>query len=306
MCCFLCPIGCMKIEDCNNFYVHVNEIIILSLYEVCNSMKQQVKKVWPPAVQRFAIPMPIILACIAGLLGALVVIVGDLASASIPAILKPYLPYAWPILGVLLLLGIGVAIWDAWYSHRQSARQAAASQPASSSSTPVAQPASTPASTPIATTTVLPVPAAGSSLYHTCVLSYATEDELFVQKLYADLQSKGISCWYAPHDLRTGDRLRPKIYEAIRKQEKLLLILSEHAIENDWVEREVVLAFERERQPPKTLILFPIRLDDAVMYTEEAWAGDIRRMYFIGDFRQWQDDVEYQQALQRLLRDLHA
>ena len=66
------------------------------------------------------------------------------------------------------------------------------------------------------------------------------------------------------------------------------------------------LAFERERQPPETLVLFPIRLDDAVMQTNMAWAGDIRRIRFIGDFRQWQDDVAYQQALQRLLRDLHA
>ena len=42
------------------------------------------------------------------------------------------------------------------------------------------------------------------------------------------------------------------------------------------------------------------------MNTNAAWAGDIRRIRFIGDFRQWQNDVAYQQAIQRLLRDLHA
>ena len=77
-------------------------------------------------------------------------------------------------------------------------------------------------------------------------------------------------------------------------------------MKSDWVEREVELAFERERQPPETPVLFPIRLDDAVMHTTAAWVGDIRRIRFIGDFRQWQDDAAYQQALQRLLRDLHA
>jgi hypothetical protein len=137
-------------------------------------------------------------------------------------------------------------------------------------------------------------------------LSYATEDQAFAEKLYADLQSKGVSCWFAPHDLKIGDKLRTQVYEAIQKNDKLLLILSEHAVRSDWVEREVELAFERERQPPETLVLFPIRLDDAVMDTNAAWAGDIRRIRFIGDFREWQDDTAYQRALQRLLRDLHV
>lgn len=142
--------------------------------------------------------------------------------------------------------------------------------------------------------------------YHSCVLSYATGDHAFAEKLHADLQSKGVPCWYAPHDLKTGDKLRTQIYNAIQKQDKLLLILSEHAVTSDWVEREVELAFERERQPPETLVLFPIRLDDAVLQTNTAWAGDIRRIRFIGDFREWQDERAYQHALQRLLHDLHA
>jgi len=137
-------------------------------------------------------------------------------------------------------------------------------------------------------------------------LSYAAEDQVFAEKLHADLLYSGVSCWFAPHDLKMGDRLRSRIYEAIEKQDKLLLILSEHAVTSDWVEREVELAFERERQLPQTLILFPIRLDDAVMHTNTAWAGDIRRIRFIGDFRKFQDEFTYQQALKRLLRDLHV
>lgn len=142
--------------------------------------------------------------------------------------------------------------------------------------------------------------------YYSCLLSYATEDQMFAEKLYADLQRKGVSCWFAPHDLRIGDKLRTQIYEAIQGKDKLLLILSEHAVKSEWVEREVELAFERERQPPGALVLFPMRLDNAVMQTNTAWAGDIRRIRFIGDFRQWQDEAVYQRALQRLLRDLQA
>lgn len=138
------------------------------------------------------------------------------------------------------------------------------------------------------------------------MLSYATQDQDFAEQLYADLQHKGVPCWFAPHDLKTGDKLRTQIYDAIQNNDKLLLILSEHAVTSDWVEREVELAFEREHQTPGTLVLFPIRLDDAVMHTTTAWAGDIRRIRYIGDFRHWPDDVAYQQSLQRLLRDLHV
>lgn len=145
-----------------------------------------------------------------------------------------------------------------------------------------------------------------SSAYHSCMLSYATEDQSFAEKLYTDLQQRGVSCWFAPHDLRTGEKIRDKIYDAIQTQDKLLLILSEHTVKSDWVEREVELAFELERQVPESLILFPIRLDDTVMQTNTVWAGDIRRIRFIGDFCQWKDAAAYQRALQRLLRDLHV
>jgi len=155
--------------------------------------------------------------------------------------------------------------------------------------------------------TVTPSSSPGEVLpYASVFISYSTDDEAFAQRLHTDLQNHGVDCWFAPHDLKIGDKLRTRIYEAIQKQDKLLLVLSGHAVTSDWVEREVELAFERERQPPATLVLFPIRLDDAVMQTPAPWAGDIRRIRFIGDFRRWQDETVYQQALQRLLSDLYA
>lgn len=232
----------------------------------------------------------ILLTVLAGIFAALAGILGNLATSTIPSIITPYLRFAWPTLGVVVLLGIGVSVW-------QVRRDALAS-----SSTPPVRQNSVSSSPALAPTQQQNAP----SNYHSCVLSYATEDQAFAEKLYADLQSKGVSCWFAPHDLKTGDKLRTQIYEAIQKNDKLLLILSKHAVKSDWVEREVELAFERESQPPEQLVLFPIRLDNAVMQTNTAWAGDIRRIRFIGDFRQWQDDMLYQRVLQRLLRDLYV
>ena len=76
-------------------------------------------------------------------------------------------------------------------------------------------------------------------------------------------------------------------------------------LKSPWVEKEVETAFEKERQQSRT-VLFPIRLDDAVMETEQAWAADIRRMRHIRDFHNWKIYDSYKKAFDRLLRDLKA
>ena len=53
-------------------------------------------------------------------------------------------------------------------------------------------------------------------------------------------------------------------------------------------------------------MLFPIRLDDAVMETTEAWAAKLRADRNIGDFRQWKNHDHYQRVFGSVLRDLAA
>jgi hypothetical protein len=244
----------------------------------------------------------ILITIVLGLLTALAGILGNIAASTTPQA-TPYLRLAWPALGVVVLLGIGVSVWQVRREAKAAALPEQSQQQVPLPTAPAAevQPVSSPATSPTSSASQL-----ASGTYHSCVLSYATADQPFAEQLHANLQQAGVSCWFAPHDLKTGGKLRTQIYDAIQRQDKLLLILSEQAMQSDWVEREVEVAFEREQQPPKTLALFPIRLDDAVMQTQAAWAGDIRRMRFIGDFRQWQDGTAYQRALQRLLRDLQA
>ncbi len=141
--------------------------------------------------------------------------------------------------------------------------------------------------------------------YYTCFISYSSKDHAFAQRLYADLQSKGVRCWFAPEDLKIGDKWRDRIDEAVRMYDKLLLVLSEHSVESIWVEREVEAAFEKEHRENR-LVLFPVRLDEAVMPATQAWAADIRRMRHIGDFTRWKEHDEYQKAFARLIRDLKA
>jgi uncharacterized protein YjbI with pentapeptide repeats len=141
--------------------------------------------------------------------------------------------------------------------------------------------------------------------YYSCFISYSSKDDDFAQRIYADLQGKGVRCWFAPHDLPIGGKILDEIDTAIRGQQKVLLILSEHSIGSDWVEDEVKIVFEEERTDKRT-ILFPVRLDDTIMDTRKAWASKLRSDRNIGDFRQWKDDDRYREILEHVLRDLTA
>lgn len=57
--------------------------------------------------------------------------------------------------------------------------------------------------------------------YYTCFISYSHKDQPFASLLFTDLQSKQVRCWFAPEDLKIGDKIRPRIDESIRLYDKL-------------------------------------------------------------------------------------
>lgn len=132
--------------------------------------------------------------------------------------------------------------------------------------------------------------------YYSCFISHSTADKDFADRLYADLQAKGVRCWYAPHDMEGGEHIDTQIDRAIKVHEKLLLVLSESSINSNWVKREITKAVKREEAEGKR-VLFPISLVD--FSTIEAWefvdskgrdlAEEIRKFY-IPSFKGWEND----------------
>src|SRR5215472_3738129 len=61
--------------------------------------------------------------------------------------------------------------------------------------------------------------------HYSCFISYSSKDQALAERLYADLQNKGVRCWFAPHDMRIGAKIIDAIDEAIRLRDKVLLIL---------------------------------------------------------------------------------
>jgi len=63
--------------------------------------------------------------------------------------------------------------------------------------------------------------------FNSCFISYSSKDQDFAERLHADLQAKGVRCWFAPEDMKIGDKIRDRIDQAIHVHDKLLLILSD-------------------------------------------------------------------------------
>jgi hypothetical protein len=155
--------------------------------------------------------------------------------------------------------------------------------------------------------------APGAIQFYSCFISYSTRDQEFADRLYADLQNKGVRCWFAPHDVQGGKKLHEQIDDAIRIHERLLLILSPHSIESEWVETEIRKARKRERVGKKR-VLFPMRLVpfDAIREWELFDADEGKdlaieiREYYIPDFSDWKNHDSYQKEFEKLLRDLRT
>src|SRR5436309_1887863 len=56
--------------------------------------------------------------------------------------------------------------------------------------------------------------------YYSCFISYSSKDDAFARRLYTDLQSHNVRCWFAPEDLKWGERIRSGIDEAIHIYDK--------------------------------------------------------------------------------------
>jgi hypothetical protein len=149
--------------------------------------------------------------------------------------------------------------------------------------------------------------------YYSRFISYSGKDQEFADRLYEGLQNKGVRCWFAPHDVRAGEKLHEQIDAAIRLHDKLLLILSEHSMSSEWVKTEIAKARKREVKEGKR-VLFPVGLVEFETLRDwECFDGDTGkdsareiREYFIPDFSNWKGHDSFQNGFERLLKDLKS
>jgi len=149
--------------------------------------------------------------------------------------------------------------------------------------------------------------------FYSIFISYNREDEEFAKRLHSRLRDEHLRVWFAPEDIKAGEKLHEQIDRAIQIHDRLLIVLSENSLKSEWVMSEIRKARTVEILE-KRQKMFPIRL---VSYeTVRAWtcfdtdtgkdlAVEVRE-YFIPDFSNWRNHDDFEKAFARLLKDLET
>jgi hypothetical protein len=146
-----------------------------------------------------------------------------------------------------------------------------------------------------------------------CLLSHSSADKDFARWLHSRMRDERQRVWFDEKGMQAGKKLHERIDEAIRVQDKLLLVLSPNSMGSEWVRTELRKAFKHERKEGKRK-LFPISL---VPYGQiRGWecfdadhgkdlAVELRE-YFIPDFSAWEDHDAFEAGFAKPLNDLKA
>jgi uncharacterized protein YjbI with pentapeptide repeats len=149
--------------------------------------------------------------------------------------------------------------------------------------------------------------------FYSCFISYSCKDEEFARRVHGRMRDAHLRVWFAPEDVKGGQKLHEQIDTAIRFYDKLLIVLSEASLRSEWVMTELRKARKAERQTGERK-LFPVRLVDYDTLRDwECFDADSGkdlavelREYFIPDFSNWKDYDQFETAFDRLLKDLRA
>lgn len=139
--------------------------------------------------------------------------------------------------------------------------------------------------------------------FHSVFISYSHEDEVVADVLYRKLRAERIDAFYAPEDLPWGARTREHIIGQIYARSRLLVVLSEKSVASDWVEDEVNTALDKEKRDGSQ-VLFPIRIDEAALTSDQDWIYHLRKKRNIGDWTRWEDPTEQARLFERMLKEL--
>ena len=134
-------------------------------------------------------------------------------------------------------------------------------------------------------------------------ISYSHADASFVNKLEKFLNGRGIRFWRDVHHATAG-RLERQIDRAIRLNPTVLLVLSEHSVQSDWVQHEARLARKLEVETKRDVLCL-VALDGS--WKDCNWPERLREQimeYNILDFSGWEDEDNLRRMFSRLLDGL--
>jgi len=147
--------------------------------------------------------------------------------------------------------------------------------------------------------------------FSSCFISYSSNDEDFAQKLAGRLKNAGVRVWFAPEDIRPGEKIYDQVKNAITSFDRLLIVLSVDSMKSNWVQTELASALAREKREGRR-ILFPVSLVPIeVIKSWECFDSDSGidmarevRAYYIPDFSNWKNSTEFEKQVAKVIQAL--
>lgn len=93
-------------------------------------------------------------------------------------------------------------------------------------------------------------------------ISYSSQDKAIATRIARDLDKHGVRVWLDTYELLPGDSLVEKITQGVQTSDYLLVILSRSSVQSQWVQREIGIAYQRNREA-STLRVIPVLIDDS-------------------------------------------
>ena len=140
--------------------------------------------------------------------------------------------------------------------------------------------------------------------FYSCFISYSHADSTFARRLTYQLQGRGVRCFRDDDDVRVGERILPKLIDAIRVHDRVVLCCSRTSLESKWVATELEETFEKEKELGKDILL-PLNLDG---YLFDGWKGPHAvkvRERNAANFVGWEHDNDiFEAGFKRVLKAL--
>lgn len=111
-------------------------------------------------------------------------------------------------------------------------------------------------------------------------MCHSSVDKPFVEKLAKDLKRLGLNVWYDGWEIKVGDSITWKIEKGIHENEFLGVILSQDALESEWVKSELSSAWAKQMKLKKVVVLPVLYRDcDIPLFLADKRYADFRSDY---------------------------
>jgi len=101
-------------------------------------------------------------------------------------------------------------------------------------------------------------------------VSHSSRDHRFAAKLVRVLQAHGLRCWFSPRHIVGAQQWHDEIGRALLRCDWFLVILSPHAVNSEWVKRELVFALNNAQYRGRIVPLLRRRCE----YQRLSWTLD--------------------------------